>query len=152
MTSGPAHLAHLVRRFAGSVSDRPPTVADEVWADDHLNPGERRLWTRLGNADRRHALAVARRFVELRPNATRAEVAGVLLHDVGKLVSGLSVGGRVAATVAGPRTKRWRAYHDHEALGAELCARAGSDPVTVDLVAGRGPAEPLATLRAADDL
>lgn len=152
MTVRSCHAAHLVRRFASSWSDRPPAAADEAWADLHLLPGERRLWVRLSNADRRHALEVAQRFVDARPAAERAEVAGALLHDVGKLSSGLGVWSRVAATLVGPRGRRWRAYHDHEALGAEMCARAGSAPVTVQLVAGRGPAVVQQALRAADDL
>jgi hypothetical protein len=139
-----------VRRFASSWSDRPPAARDEAWADLHLLPGERRLWIRLSNADRRHALEVARRYVGAHPSAGRAEVAGALLHDVGKLASGLGVWGRVAATLVGPRGRRFRAYHDHEALGAELCARAGSAPVTVALVAGRGATQ--RALREADQV
>ena len=36
----------------------------------------------------------------------------------------------------GPRLSRGRyaCYHRHEAIGAELCAAAGSDPLTVALV------------------
>jgi hypothetical protein len=54
------------------------------------------------------------------------------------------------ATLVGPRTARFRQYHDHEALGASMLADAGSDPVTVELVQGRGSAA--ADLRAADDV
>jgi hypothetical protein len=100
--------------------------------------------------DRRHSIVVARRFVARRPAATRAEVAGALLHDCGKIESGLGTLGRVLATVVGPRTARLRTYHDHEAIGAGLAAAAGADPVTVALIAGRGPAA--ADLRAADDV
>ena len=77
-------------------------------------------------------------------------MAGALLHDCGKVESGLGTFGRVLATVVGPRTDRFRAYHDHEAIGAALAAAAGADPVTTALIEGRGPAA--ADLLAADDV
>ena len=141
---------HLLRRFVGSLSRRPPDLGDETWAGDQLRAGEQALWERMGAADRRHSIDVARRFVARRPDATRAEVAGALLHDCGKLESGLGTFGRVLATVVGPRTARFRVYHDHEAIGAGLAGTAGADPVTVALIEGRGPAAP--DLRAADDV
>jgi hypothetical protein len=100
--------------------------------------------------DRRHSVEVARRFLVRRPTATPAEMAGALLHDVGKQVAGLGTFARVVATVVGPRTERFHQYHDHEALGAAMLADAGSDPVTIELVHGRGSAA--ADLRAADDV
>jgi hypothetical protein len=103
-----------------------------------LLPGEQALWARLSPADRRHALLVARRFVAERPLALRAEIAAALLHDVGKVTSSLGTTARVVATVVGPRGARFRAYHAHEALGADLLAAAGSDPLTVALVRGEG--------------
>jgi hypothetical protein len=94
----------------------------------------------MSNQDRRHTVAVARRFALIRPDATRAELAGALLHDVGKIECGLGTFGRVAATLIGPRGRRFRSYHDHEAIGARLAAAAGSDPASVELIAGDGPA------------
>ena len=108
------------------------------------------MWERMGDVDRRHSILVARRFVAARPEATRVEIAGALLHDVGKVESGLGTFGRVAATVVGARGRRFRRYHDHEAIGARRAAAAGSDPVTVALIEGRGPAAP--ALAAADHL
>lgn len=145
-----ADVGHLIRRFAGMLSRRPPTPDDEAWVASVLRPGEQALWVQLGNADRRHAIAVGRRFVALRPLAKRAEVAGALLHDIGKLDAGLGVVGRVVATVAGPRGGRLRRYHDHERLGAEMLADAGSAPETIAVVAGCGPAA--GDLRRADDV
>ena len=77
-------------------------------------------------------------------------MAGALLHDVGKVEAGLGTFARVAATVVGPRGRRFRLYHDHEAIGARLAEAAGADPVTVALIEGHGPAA--ADLRAADDV
>lgn len=144
----PVDAWHLASRFVTSLPDGPPSVIDEVWAEDHLHPAERRLWRRLANPDRRHSIVVARRFVAARPGASRAEIAGALLHDVGKIECRLGTFARVAATLVGPRTERFRAYHDHEAIGARLLADSGADVVTVRLVAGDGPA--FETLRSAD--
>ena len=142
--------AHLGRRFVTSLSSAAPAPEDVAWAGTHLAPGERALWDRMTPDDRRHSIEVARRFVARRPAVTPAEIAGALLHDVGKIEAGLGTFGRVVATVVGPRTARLRRYHDHEAIGARLAAAAGADPVTVALVAGSGPAA--ADLRAADDI
>ena len=144
----PGKAWHLVARFVTSLSPAPPSVDDEVWVDRHLLPGERSLWVQLDNQDRRHSVAVARRFALRRPAATRAEIAGAILHDVGKIECGLGTFGRVAATVLGRRGPRFEAYHDHEEIGAELAAAAGSDPVTVDLIGERHPAYPV--LRSCD--
>lgn len=130
---------HLVARFVRSLPPTPPDVEDENWADDHLLPGERRLWIRLSNQDRRHSIAVARRFLLVRPEATRAEIAGALLHDIGKIECGLGTFGRVAATLVGPRWfPSFRTYHDHEEIGARMVADAGSELATIELVDERG--------------
>jgi hypothetical protein len=139
---------HLAARFFGSLSSRPPELAEEQWAESHLLPGELELWRRMSNQDRRHSATVARRFVTARPEATRAETAGALLHDVGKIECGLGTWGRVAATIFGRRGRRFTLYHDHEQIGADLAQAAGSEPATVELIAERGPA--FATLHECD--
>lgn len=142
------HPFHLARRFITSLPPTPPVPPDEAWADRHLLDGERALWVRLSNQDRRHSIGVARRFAAARPGATRAEVAGALLHDIGKVECRLGTFGRVIATVVGPRTDRFRLYHDHEEIGARLAEAAGSEPATIELVDERGPA--YATLEMCD--
>jgi predicted HD phosphohydrolase len=150
-------LLHLARRFFGSLSRREPAAADEAWVRSLLNPEEHALWTRMPAADRRHAVGVARTVpAELAPAA--------LLHDVGKITSGLGTFGRVGATVLGWIGRdRWRGrvgdYLRHDALGAELLQAAGSDALTVawarehHLPASRWTvaAEAGAALKAADD-
>lgn len=143
-------VAHLARRFATSLSRREPSAADAAWALGMLLPGEAALWQRMSVQDRRHAITVARRFVALAPGCPRGEVAGALLHDIGKLASGLGTFGRVLATIVGPRTARLRRYREHEQLGEEMLRAAGSATETVDLVAGRGSS--VSALRRADDL
>ncbi len=147
---------HLVRRFAGSLPRHPPSADDLGWAMDNLLPGEADLWGQLSVQDQRHSIEVARRFVAgfVAGSAVppeRAEVAAALLHDIGKIASGLGTFGRVAATlwgaVGGARAERGTGrigrYLRHEAIGADLLREVGSDARTVDLVAGRAdPADP----------
>jgi hypothetical protein len=144
-----SNIAHLGRRFVTSLSRREPDVADTAWVNSHLLDGERALWRRMSVADRRHSITVARRFADS-GGRTRDEIAAALLHDVGKLDAGLGTFGRVVATVIGPRTERFRRYHDHERIGADMLTAAGSSAGTVALVLGEGPAA--AALRAADDI
>jgi hypothetical protein len=145
-------IAHLTRRWATSVSRREPPLEDTEWAESFLLDGELALWRSLTAADRRHAITVGRRFAAsaARPEEdwTRDEIAGALLHDIGKLESSLGTSGRVLATIIGPRTGRFRRYHDHERIGADMLVAAGSTAATIDLVRGTGRAA--AALAAAD--
>src|SRR3546814_19559289 len=78
-----------------------------------MQPGEAALWARLSAPDRRHAVGVAR-LVEraLGAEAARPVLAAALLHDLGKVESGLRTYGRVdaplSAKVAGRDTARTR--------------------------------------------
>jgi HD domain len=165
-----ALTVHLVRRFFGSLSRRPPSEVDEAWALDALLPGERALWARMANDDRRHAIGVARRAVaELGPGrATRPVMAAALLHDVGKVDSNLGPFRRAGATVwAGMRGRaaaargdgRVARYLRHDTIGAALLGAAGSDVLTVAWAAEHHrpsrdwtvPAEVGVALKAADD-
>jgi len=135
---GPDRWRHLVRRFAGSLRPGGPGPADERWVADHLDPGELALWDRMSGPDRRHAAQVARAVVDrLGPETPRPVVAAALLHDVGKLDSGLRTPARVVATLAGMVAGRERIggrmgrYLHHDELGARLLAAAGSDPLAV---------------------
>lgn len=155
MASDFGSVGHLARRFAGSLSPAGPAIADEQWARRQLLPGERELWGRMSGPDRRHALGVARETIELLgPDPIPREVvAAALLHDVGKVESGLGTFARVAVTIAamvfgrdrvvaagradrqdrsGPRGWRERAsaYLAHDLIGADLLSAAGADPLT----------------------
>jgi hypothetical protein len=140
-------VVHLTRRFAGSLRPGGAPHDDEAWARAHLLPGEVELWDRLSGADRRHAAGVGR-DVERRlgGRATRPVVAAALLHDVGKLESGLGTFGRVLATLVvavrgHARVATWAnhkglagrigRYVLHPDLGALLLAGAGSDSLTM---------------------
>jgi hypothetical protein len=121
-------LLHLARRFFGSLSRREPDPVDEAWVCSVLGDGEHALWRRMSAADRRHAIGVAR--------AVPADLApAALLHDVGKVVSGLGTFARVGATVLGWFGRdRWSGrigdYLHHDALGADLLRAAGSSDFT----------------------
>jgi hypothetical protein len=140
---------HLVRRFFGSLRPGGPPAAEIEWIGRQLLPTEVVLWFRLPGPDRRHSAAVARRVeVALGDRATRPVLAAALLHDVGKLESGLRTGGRVVATVVGAtrvrtsgEAREWSqrvgyrrrigVYLLHPEVGGRLLIEAGSDPLTV---------------------
>jgi len=114
---------------------------------NHLLPDEQDVWLLMSRVDRRHAVGVARRTVAaLGPDTARSVIAAALLHDVGKIDSGLGTYGRVVATVCGRIagqdmaeawsshrgfTRRVGLYLRHDVLGADRLALAGSDAVTV---------------------
>ena len=134
-----AGWAHLVRRFFGALDPRGPSEADEAWVAGVLGEGEQELWARMSGPDRRHAVGVGRTVAATADGAQRWVVAAALLHDVGKVDSQLSTVARVPATVAGLVARdrvaagdgRLARYLRHDAIGAALLERAGSDPRTV---------------------
>lgn len=142
------HAWHLARRFAASVRPGPPSADDDAWVRANLTSGERFVWDRMSNPDRRHAAGVARAVAaDLGTDADRPVIAAAVLHDSGKVVSGLRTPARVAATLLwatlddevamrwADRPRGWKRrlgqYRLHPSLGAELLAEAGSDPLTV---------------------
>ena len=145
-------LPHLVRRWWTSVRATEPTSSDDAWVNGLLLEGEREIFRRMSVADRSHAITVARRFGAMLPDATREALAAALLHDVGKVASNLGSTARVVATILGPRGERFRRYHDHEALGIEMCRNAGSAPATLALLEGRGSSRESLALRDADHI
>jgi hypothetical protein len=144
-----ARITHLVKRAVTSALPRGPSRADEDWARAQLTDTEQELWARMSRADRRHAAGVAHKVESLLgEEATRPVRAAALLHDVGKVESGLGTYRRVVATLSGlvvghdPEviaawtrttgfTRRVGLYLQHARLGADLLALAGSDPLTV---------------------
>ena len=129
---------HLGRRFFRSIHRKGPSAAEEAWATDQLLPTERDLWLSMSDADRHHAVLVAQQVAAtLGQQGTRPVLSAALLHDVGKTVSGLSLYGRVIATliiavVGRARAATWTRgfkrrvalYARHPELGAEMLARS----------------------------
>ena len=142
-------FSHLAARFFGALDPRGPEPAEEQWARGWLNAGEQDLWGRMSGPDRRHAAGVARDTARLLgpPEPAREVMAAALLHDVGKVESGLGTFSRVAVTVAAIAAGRERLvvdggapvakvrrrvsdYLTHDRIGADLLAAAGSHPLT----------------------
>jgi HD domain len=153
-------IVHLAGRFFGSLLPGGPPARDELWVREQLAPGELELWVRMSGPDRRHAVGVARDSIELirqagHGEAPRPVVAAALLHDVGKVESGLGTWARAGVTVVAMAAGRDRVagwadrepapsrnrmqdlpgaagrYVTHDRLGADLLTAAGSDPLTV---------------------
>ena len=78
----------------------------------------------MSGPDRRHAAAVARRVERaLGPRGHPPVLAAALLHDVGKVESGLGTYGRVVATLSGQGR---RPRHGHAVAAASVASPAGS--------------------------
>lgn len=139
-------VAHLVKRFFGSLRPGGPSCEADEWARSFLSDREITLWERMCNVDRRHSVTVAHEAERALGNeATRPVMAAALLHDVGKSASELRTYGRVVATVSGKVagyemaaawtetrgfTRRVGLYLEHARLGGDMLALAGSDPLT----------------------
>jgi hypothetical protein len=143
-----ASFGHLAKRGLTSALPLGPSKVDQAWAGTQLTEGERQLWQRMSRADRRHAAGVARRVAAaLGEEATREVLAAALLHDVGKTLAGFGAYRRVVATLSAMAvghdpdvidawtrttgfTRRVGLYLQHDRLGGDLLAMAGSDPLT----------------------
>ncbi|HSQ37266.1 MAG TPA: hypothetical protein VLS92_05165 [Acidimicrobiia bacterium] len=127
-------LAHLARRFFGTLRRRPLRPAQQAEAAGLLHPEERKLFWGQGPADQRHALRCARAVLARAPG--RFDLArAALLHDVGKGIVRLGVAGRVLATGLSllrlPTPGRLGAYLEHGRSGADRLAAAGAEPLVV---------------------
>jgi hypothetical protein len=107
--------------------------ADVALVRDLLLPSEFELWNQFGVEDKSHSFVVWKRFVERAPNSSIPQQRCALLHDIGKIAVHLSTTQRVIATFVGPRTTKYRTYHDHENLGLQMLEKH-SDKETVTLL------------------
>jgi len=146
------HLFHLVKRFNSSWSRKDVTEDELGMVRSVLTASEFNLWNQFSIADRRHSVEVAQRFAVLLPGASREQRAGVLLHDIGKIQSNLSTLMRVCATLVGPRTKRFRLYHQHEKIGITMLRHAGSHADVIAVLNQTCNAEVAAAFRSADNI
>jgi hypothetical protein len=145
-------IAHLAIRFVLSLVPSQVQEIERQWVHSVLTPSEFDLWNKMMAQDRQHSVLVGRRFVKYRPTSNSAEIAGALLHDVGKSAAHLGTLARVVATLVGPRTSRFRQYHDHEAIGAAMLRSIGSSEITVSMVEGSCVGELKDALNRADDI
>lgn len=145
------NLLHLFRRAVSSLSNSPLSGHHIQRAELILNYHEFELWWKMQPRDQHHSILVLDRLLTIRPFAKKYEQAAALLHDVGKLKSNLGWLLRVVATIVGPRGTRFRAYHDHEKIGAAMLSGI-SEQNTIDLVGGYAESDSMIALRQADDL
>ena len=138
--------AHLAGRFFGALRPGGPTEADRAWVESVLSPAEYGLWARQPGHDRRHSAGVARQVEAALAGGPHAGdsrwLACALLHDIGKLASGLGVPARVVATLVDRGTggavgdweeerglrRRIALYLRHPELGADMLTMAGGRP------------------------
>lgn len=124
-------LRHLAGRFFGALSPAGPSSEDEAWAIGWLLPGEQALWHQMSGPDRRHAVGVARATVALLddggPAPNRAVVASALLHDVGKVASGLGTWTRAAVTAVALVVGRSRLAGGAETIDGAAAGSADDD-------------------------
>ena len=147
-----SEIAHLAKRFVLHLVPSQVHEIERQWVHSVLTLSEFDLWNNMMVQDRRHSVMVGRRFVNLRPTASQGEIAGALLHDVGKSAARLGTFARVLATLVGPRTSRFRQYHDHEQIGATMLRSIGSDELTISMVEGSCVGELRQALNKADDI
>jgi hypothetical protein len=144
-------IGHLVRRALSSLNNSALTDGEIARAVPWLNAQEFGLWFSMPPRDCRHSLQVHARFAEMCPTASRDEHAAALLHDVGKISSGLGWTLRVVATVVGSRGTRFTEYHNHAAVGAQMLQGISSQR-TIALVAELVDDDVSRALYAADNI
>ena len=145
-------MFHLIKRFFGSLSAAPFNDVEEAWVKDVLSVQEHDLWCTQAIVDQRHSCDIARRFVVVRPQASRDEIAGALLHDIGKIDARLGIVARVVATVLPLPTPRFSIYRHHQQRGAQMLKTIGSSDITIALVAGHPDSDALRALHKADEI
>lgn len=145
-------MFHLVKRFFGSVSPTPLDELEQAWVKEVLSIREHDLWLTQAVVDQRHSHDIGRRFVVIRPQASRDEIAGALLHDIGKIDADLGIMARVIVTVLPLPTPRFSIYRHHQQRGAQMLNEIGCTETTIALVAGRPDSDALHALNRADDI
>ncbi|MFA5774420.1 MAG: hypothetical protein WC864_03470 [Ilumatobacteraceae bacterium] len=145
-------MFHLIKRFLGSLAPTPLNKSELEWVENFLNAKELDLWRSQAIADQRHSFDIAQRFLVLRVQAMPDEIAGALLHDIGKIEARLGTFARVIATVLPIPTRRFITYRHHEQNGAKLLRGIGSSDTIIALVAGTPDSEALQVLNRADKI
>lgn len=122
-----AIIPHLVRRTWQSYRAKPLTEREIEDVRAVLRDSEWNLWSQFKVPDQRHSYIVLERFRRFCSEASIDAMRAALLHDIGKIAVDLSTTQRVIATFLGPRTQRFRTYHDHEKIGLDLLTDVSSD-------------------------
>lgn len=144
-------LLHLAKRAWTSIDNRPVPYQFVETAERILNSEEFELWWSMEPRDQAHSIVVLERFLAIIPYAKREEQAAALLHDIGKTSVKLGWTLRVIATIVGPRGTKFRAYHEHEALGLSIL-QSISHERTLALLDGTAEEKFVEALRVADNV
>lgn len=109
---------HLIRRFFGFLRAEPLTPTEQRHVSELLADRLARAFFAQRIEDQRHAYDVQQKVAD-HPELTEA----ALLHDIGKIESGLGAIGRSLATMFHslglPMLRSWKTYVDHGRIGAE---------------------------------
>lgn len=138
---------HLAKRWALSLSSKPPLETEMRWVQLQLSPLEYDLWSQMTNQDKRHTISVAHKLQDLLGSDPPSyAIAAALLHDIGKIRSNLGTNSRVLATLTAAmlgreKVIRWKKgsrflariglYIDHGEVGSELLSTIGSSALTI---------------------
>jgi putative nucleotidyltransferase with HDIG domain len=125
------YLAHLARRFFGSIRARRPGPIDQMLVANSLTPAESEVFWSQPVADLAHAVRSARSLNPERRDLIRA----ALLHDVGKRKSGIGTIRRSLATALSivriPIGGGLARYLDHGEIGARELEEMGCEALVV---------------------
>ena len=140
--------------------------ADEIFARGYLDSGEMGLFSQLPGFEKKHAVTVARRMLDLalyNPELDQRKLVKLgLLHDIGKLAERNSVltksilviiryflpgvyDAMAARGKTDPRFRRYYIHKHHGAVGAELLEKLGVSGEFLSIIKKHDPrVEPMA--------
>ena len=125
------NLAHLARRFFGSIRARRPGATDQTLVANSLTAAESEVFWSQPIPDLAHAVRTARRLDPDRRDLIRA----ALLHDVGKRQAGIGTILRSLATACSivriPTGGGLARYLDHGEIGARELEELGCEALVV---------------------
>jgi len=128
------NLAHLARRFFGSIQARRPGPADQTLVATLLTPAESEVFWSQPIPDLAHAVRSARAVGRLRPER-RDLIRTALLHDVGKRKAGIGTILRSLATASSmvriPMGGGMARYLDHGEIGARELEALGCEALVI---------------------
>lgn len=170
-----SRLAYRSRQFRLAFLGPWHPIPDEALTP-HLSPALLALFRRMTPSEQAHSFAVLQRLIptgdRVNPHSDHDLFTAALLHDVGKVISPLSLLDRILIVLAkrffARRFTRWgqgksvglrRPFvvaAQHPAWGADLAAAAGASPGAYDLIRHHQDPSPgsdplLLALQSADD-
>jgi hypothetical protein len=129
---------HLARRFFGALRPGGPSAEDRAWVETVLEPAELALWARQPAHDQRHSAGVARQVEAALAGGPHAGdtrwLACALLHDIGKLASGLGIPARVLATLVDRGSGGVSDWEEHRGLRRRIALYLRHPEVGADMI------------------